>query len=386
MPLSFPSALIRFKRLERSWSQEGLCDGICAVSYLSKIEQGKADPNPDILRALMERLGVVWHGGAEADEARRAADDLKEAFFAADTQAQQRLFAQLDSRRDAWLNGPHMLDLLLLEKLCRDESNPSGVPLSAFEDCFDSEQRALWLLSQNRCEEALTLMPTARVCQECGGMYCQQGAYPQAIERLLRACTLAAEEGRARVLMHARALLGNCYSNQGDEPSMHRHYTAALRLATELGDDAMAQSLRYNMASTDLQLGHPEKALAYFASLDAPTALDLHKLAVCLEKLGRPQEALRALDRAAQTAKADPYGADDLPPAWPARLCALVRYRLEHPGYLKEAAYGQMLNETWQAMQRELPHGFVLFHRPWMEEWYVSNRQYKQAYELRREC
>ena len=31
--------LIRQARLQRDWSQEGLCRGICAPSYLSKIEQ-----------------------------------------------------------------------------------------------------------------------------------------------------------------------------------------------------------------------------------------------------------------------------------------------------------------------------------------------------------
>ena len=36
-------------------------------------------------------------------------------------------------------------------------------------------------------------------------------------------------------------------------------------------------------------------------------------------------------------------------------------------------------------MEKELPHGYAMFHRPWMEEWYVANRQYKQAYELQRE-
>ena len=32
---------IRKARIEKSYSQEGLCKGICAVSYLSKIVQEK---------------------------------------------------------------------------------------------------------------------------------------------------------------------------------------------------------------------------------------------------------------------------------------------------------------------------------------------------------
>ena len=35
---------IKLERLKRNWSQEGLCHGLCAVSYLSKIEQGKVPP------------------------------------------------------------------------------------------------------------------------------------------------------------------------------------------------------------------------------------------------------------------------------------------------------------------------------------------------------
>ena len=37
--------VIRRERLARGWSQQGLCKGICAVSYLSKIEQGQAAPS-----------------------------------------------------------------------------------------------------------------------------------------------------------------------------------------------------------------------------------------------------------------------------------------------------------------------------------------------------
>ena len=56
---------IRLRRLERDWSQEGLCRGLCAVSTLSKIEQGKIpSPNPDLIRLLCKRLD----GGWEADE------------------------------------------------------------------------------------------------------------------------------------------------------------------------------------------------------------------------------------------------------------------------------------------------------------------------------
>ena len=39
--------VIRRERIARGWSQQGLCKGICAVSYLSKIEQGQAAPSQE---------------------------------------------------------------------------------------------------------------------------------------------------------------------------------------------------------------------------------------------------------------------------------------------------------------------------------------------------
>ena len=55
--MNYAGFLIRQKRLEKGWSQEGLCRGVCAVSYLSKIEQGKADGSDEIVGELMRRLG-----------------------------------------------------------------------------------------------------------------------------------------------------------------------------------------------------------------------------------------------------------------------------------------------------------------------------------------
>ena len=58
--------IIRRERMRRDWSQDGLCRGICAASYLSKIEQGRVEASEDILRLLYERLELPWYGGESA--------------------------------------------------------------------------------------------------------------------------------------------------------------------------------------------------------------------------------------------------------------------------------------------------------------------------------
>ena len=385
MPLSFPSALIRMKRLERSWSQEGLCQGICAVSYLSKIEQGKAEPNADILRALLRRLEVEWHEEC-APEAGKLTEDWWEAIRSSDPLKEEKLRLAFQEKRSLYLNGPHMLDLLLLQRLsgCSAEPEDHCNDLSQFENCLSARQRVWYLLAQRRFEEAFLLLPNAFTALCCGSIAYHEGSYPLAVERLLQSCSMAAEEGRARVLLRARALLGNCYSNQGDFETMRRHYQAVERLATDLGDADMLRAIRYNTAATQMQLGDYGSARDTFSSFENPSALTLHKLAVCEEKLGHRAEALHALERADQLLEAGCQEAEYPDSEWIRRMCALVRYRLEHPDYLHDTVYGEALLSLYDGIKRELSSGFALFHQPWVEEWYVASRQYKQAYELKK--
>ena len=114
--------------------------------------------------------------------------------------------------------------------------------------------------------------------------------------------------------------------------------------------------------------------------MDSAYPMLLHKLAVCQEQIGLKEEALQTLDRVDALTRESDMPEDQ----WAKRMCDLVRYRLEHPDYLKEAAYGELLLTMYQDMQKELPNGYALFHQRWVEEWYGATRQYKQAYELKR--
>ncbi|MEG0996083.1 MAG: helix-turn-helix transcriptional regulator [Clostridia bacterium] len=376
MPQTFPAQLIRMERLRKSWSQQGLCHGICAVSYLSKIEQGKAEPSDDIIAPLLERLGIRWYTGEAASAAAALADALCDAFFSLDTQACTRLLAQLDARREELINGPSMLDLQLLEAL---HNQQNGSQLDGFEPAFDERQRGLWLLLRKRFNELLAFQPSALAYTFAGSHDYQQGRYAQAIQRLNRGCELAAAEGRVRVMLLCRLLLGNCYSDMYEFDLMMKQYQTATHIAEALDDSEALQTIRYNVASTDMQFCRWQEAYAYFSLVVEPTLLDLHKLAICCEKLDKREEALAALARAATLMDASTQSAN-----LEARMCALVSYRLSHPRYLREEAYGEQLFACFEDMRRELPKGYALFHLPWVIEWHKAHRQYKQAYELLR--
>ncbi|MBU0940702.1 MAG: helix-turn-helix domain-containing protein [Bacteroidetes bacterium] len=50
--------IIRFNRKEKNMTQELLASGICSVSYLSKVENGKLEPSEEILLLLLKRLDI----------------------------------------------------------------------------------------------------------------------------------------------------------------------------------------------------------------------------------------------------------------------------------------------------------------------------------------
>ena len=134
-------ALIRRARLEKNRSQEGLCRGICSVSWLSKIEAGREGADPELVSALFARLGL--------DMAERPGDAeligrCYEAAFSLDYEAWDGLLAELRAARLE--KGPFCLDAELLGRLFSDEHAAPGWARD-LEPALGPGQRALlyWL-------------------------------------------------------------------------------------------------------------------------------------------------------------------------------------------------------------------------------------------------
>lgn len=154
---------------------------------------------------------------------------------------------------------------------------------------------------------------------------------------------------------------------------MQQHYAVAQRLAEALGDQKILSTIRYNDAATKIKCGDFAAAYAYFAALEEPDAMSLHKLAVCCEALGRWDEALTALARAEAML---PEGEAHAPER---QMLALVRCRLETPDYLHDERYGELLTNCFALLRRERGAGYARFHLKWMLEWYKANRRYREA-------
>ena len=373
--------IIRRERMRRDWSQDGLCRGICAASYLSKIEQGRVEASEDILRLLYERLELPWYGGESAMSGlSERLDELYELAYSGEFEVLREKISALAPENAALLQSPAAPDIAVLDAAANWRGGTDAGVDAGMEQHLSPRGLALLRLMQDRDAEAAAICPSALCSYWAGVAQYESGrSYTAAVENLQRAYSLAAGEGRARLMMLSRAYIGNCYCNQLDVENMEAHYTVAERLATALHDAGMLASIRYNRAAPALETGAYASAYRYFSALEAPPAMALHKLAICCEKLGRRDEAFSALNRAA--AVEDTH----MPAGLAEEMLSLVRRRLENPDYLRDADYGAALLDCFERCRRELPIGYAGFHLPWLLEWYTANRQYKLAYELMNE-
>ena len=241
-----------------------------------------------------------------------------------------------------------------------------------WEPFLSTRQLALQRALQGRWEEAVRLEPLPLLAALRGKALYVKGDYTVAIEVLRDACRSAADAGYPYLMLSCRLWMGNCYSDLGRMEEMLAHFAVAERLAEALGNADSLASLRYNVAATQLELGQPEKALLYFSALPHPSPLDLHKLAICREQLGHREQALTAVQQAELLSSGEIER----------QMLALVRYRLEHPDYLHDSAYGAQLLDCFQRLRDTYPMGFTRFHLPWVLAWYKANRQYRQACRL----
>ncbi len=367
--MNYRAYLILRERIRKNWSQEGLCKGICTVSYLSKIESGKAEPSGEIMNLLLERLQLNYSPELEK-EAAELAETSFELLFSFRFDELGALLSKEDlSRYKATASG---LELELLEAACT-----MNKALDAeLEVCMDNRMLAIQRIMQGREEEAVRLWPSAYTALVCGISAYVEGCFSKAVDRLQSAYELAAAEGRAKIMLQCKLFMGNSFCNQQDTDNMERHYAVARRLAEAMGDRQSIDAIDYNTASAWVESGRYEQAYKWFSALEAPGLMSLHKLAICCEKTGRREEGLLALDKARGMKQ------EDIEPELAAQMCELVRCRLVNADYLSDEKYGNMLISCFERCRRELGSGYAIFHLPWVLEWYKATRQYKKACEL----
>ncbi|MBR4290329.1 MAG: helix-turn-helix domain-containing protein [Oscillospiraceae bacterium] len=359
--------LLRLLRLQKNWSQETLCHGICAVSYLSKIEQGKVEANAQLLAELFERLGATWK---ESPDMAVLRDELYEGIFSWNDKFTSQKMKQLEENWDQLSIDPCYVDFVVIRAF--HNQKPEWVS-KELEPLLEPRQRALLAILRDQSETAYRVYPCPLTALFIAQEAFHKGNYMLALEYSQMAYDQAAREGHAYLMLYSQHFMAASYSDMGNLDAMYRHSQIAERLGYALGEADLVSIIQYNIAATKTEYGDYEGAYDYFSALQKPDVPALHKLAVCCEALGKKEEALDALNRAEHLESEFPFKEE---------ICGLVRYRLEHSDYLHDPVYGELLMRTYERIEEELPSGFARFHLRWVAQWLTANRQYRKAFEV----
>ncbi|AIK40466.1 MULTISPECIES: helix-turn-helix domain-containing protein [Bacillus] len=172
-----------YKRLQQKMTQEELCQGICSVSYLSKIENGKIEASEEILQLLCARLEIAVSDLRDVEEeVKEKLDDWLNALVHLDKQQVERIYKELQSEMKNVLDFEiiNYYNLLYTRYLIMKRD------LSALEE----ELEKLKKMYKKYSPFQKLLYTYSRAL-----LYCMQYKYKQALEHLLKTESMAKEQG-----------------------------------------------------------------------------------------------------------------------------------------------------------------------------------------------
>lgn len=382
---------IKRARLEQNLSQESLCKGICVVSYLSKIENGLVQANPELLDRLFEALHIRY----TRDEALLAPLRVQlRACFERFFHSEAIRDPQLEQHKETLLYSELSLLYLLYQCFCieAEESNEPQAPLlsslRALQYHMDESEiflyQVLLALSLPALPDRLHAVERARRILPCSAtsvlaaqLLYKNGHYQEALLHCVQGYAYATAEGMHCNMLEASHLEALCYANLFEHDLMLRAFSRTRELAR--GDNGFLSQIDYNIGASLMEKAKHEEALSYLLSSQRlwPKQEDrfwlCHKLALCYQALGQAAQGMSYLEEAKAVAAAS---ADEIR----LQLIRVVELRYTDD-YLESDEYFTLLQALCE-QDNALHHGYRQFHALMLMDAFKHRRRYKEALAL----
>lgn len=383
--------LLKQNRLKQNMSQETLCKGICAVSYLSKIENGQVKPSDEIIQQLFLALKIQFKKEEEliSSAKRWFKNYFEKSFCQEDKKEEIEHIKKVErSLEESELHLLYHIFLLYEAKSQEEQFQQEEQYLVQFLDHMEDELQFLYYMAKSDMEteriKALEHLKNAENKLECSFIKLERakvfywiGRYLEALEEAERAYQMAAEEGNLIVLIGSSLISGVSYSNCGNMVFMMKYLKKTLNLLRGTQND-LKNEIYYNIGATYVENKKYEESIPYL--LDALDAKDLntklmscHKLVIAYGELKKIQKAQDYYKKAAAwiSEKTNPYYE---------KILYVAQLRLQE-NYLEIKEYEIYLRDIYQNITKEwdVGFGFKRFHGFFLIELYEHQRKYKEA-------
>ncbi|WP_369901074.1 tetratricopeptide repeat protein [Bacillus manliponensis] len=174
---------IFYQRLQQKMTQEELCQGICSVSYLSKIENGKIEASEEILQLLCTRLEIAVSDLRDVEaEVKEKLNQWLEAFIHLEKEKIELLYNELQSE----MQYVHDFEIINYYKLLYTRYLIMHRDMPALEIELDKLKKVY-----KKCSPFQQLLYT----YSKGMLYCLRHRWKEGINYLIKVEAMAKEQG-----------------------------------------------------------------------------------------------------------------------------------------------------------------------------------------------
>ncbi|WFR55463.1 helix-turn-helix domain-containing protein [Anaerocolumna sp. AGMB13025] len=370
--------LIKMNREQQGLKQEYLSKGICAVSYLSKIEKGLIVPSEEIIRLLFEKLAITYYDDEEfIREGKILFEEIYKFRYLGITPEEDNL-AKINDNRDKFLNSPLYLDYQLFV-IAENLFELKDIQLLKLKEYMDSEQlfKAYFFTGivkedMSMLKEAFQIKHAPEILYGMGNIKWWEGKYYEAIELYLEALNQAYAEGYIKLQMDICLMLGHVYMDF-HVATMQKYYDKALLLSRLLNNITMECNIYYHMgiAYTKGNFKKAEENLLKALKLCPVTDQDYlvkiyQKLCFLYFKYGQNDKAQEYYERAAKLSQSD-------------LVNQLLQIMAETEDYIHCKEYISQLAFVYNQSRRSNKFSNTKYYGDFLLKAYKANRKYKEA-------
>lgn len=293
--------LIRHERLKKKIKQSTLAEGICSASHLSKIENGTTIPSDEVIKLLLDRLGIEILDVSDKEEDRLIASLkglYKNSIRTRDKNTIREYLAQFPGQKIHFQNIHNfytynllIFRLLLILNDKETDLKPLIEALQTVEDHFDHHQQFIFNLNvglyeyfQYKFYDSLIYMEKnlelikksmledwelADFYSILGNVYHRNGENFSSVTYTSKALDYYKDHLLFERAMDCYILMGVSYRKLKHFVRARENYTFALKLAVDFDLPHYKGMCYHNIGSLYSSEGNSDKALEYYQlSLD----------------------------------------------------------------------------------------------------------------------
>ncbi|PHA01468.1 transcriptional regulator [Bacillus pseudomycoides] len=330
---------IFYKRLQQKMTQEELCQGICSVSYLSKIENGKIEASEEILQLLCTRLEIAVSDLRDIEaEVKEKLDEWFRALVHLDKHRVEILYRELESETKQIVDFEivNYYKLLYARYLIMKRNVPAlkeeleklkkvYKKYSPFQQLLYKYSQALCYCLQHKWQEGLQflvqteLMAKEQNYYETGIYYNLAVAYShlEIPHMALHFANIAMEgfrnEYKFRNVINCQIIIALSYSEKGQYDEALKIYESILREADSFSEkDVLMATVLSNIGNIHYRKKKYEEAKKYYVESlqyqkedDVNYVGKLYDMALQCIHLEQLEEAKEWIDKGILSAKKD---------------------------------------------------------------------------------